>query len=239
MIDRLSARLRPEGSASGSQRWRELLFLHWAVRPERLSSLLPSGLTLDLFEGQALVGIVPFRMEGVKPRWSPELLAFNFLETNLRTYVIRDGEPGVYFFSLEAASRIAVWVARLGWSLPYFYAEMSLTGPDQRRIYKTQRPHSSEPDLNVEYRIGEPLPAPEPASLDFFLLERYLLFTERRGLLWRGQVHHTPYPICEVEILSVTQGLSDHSQLIFEETLPLYTHYSPGVDVEVFALTPC
>src|SRR6185436_9693580 len=97
---------RPAGKNGGEQRWRQLLFLHWTVPADAMRARVPAGLELDLWEGRAFVGVVPFAMLGVRPSWLPRFAALDFLETNVRTYVVRDGVPGVYFFSLEAASRL-------------------------------------------------------------------------------------------------------------------------------------
>ena len=122
-MDRLSPTYQPNRKVGGHQKWRQLLFMHWPVPIEELRPLVPERLSLDLWEGKAYLGVVPFIMRDVAPWWLPSFFAFNFLETNLRTYVHLDGEePGVYFFSLDAASRLAVWAARMGWGLPYFYA---------------------------------------------------------------------------------------------------------------------
>src|SRR5438105_4554153 len=117
MIDRIAPTRRPVGRAAGFHRWRSLLFLHWAVPTEILRSLVPAELALDLYDGVGYVGVVPFAMEAVRPRWCPQRLGFNFLETNVRTYVLANDKPGVFFFSLDASSRIAVLAARAGWGL--------------------------------------------------------------------------------------------------------------------------
>ena len=114
MIDRIAPTRRPAGTAAGFQRWRSLLFLHWPVPVEVLRSLIPAELDLDLHDGVAYVGVVPFAMQGIRPWWCPEALAFNFLETNVRTYVLNGGKPGVYFFSLDANSRAAVFAGTHG-----------------------------------------------------------------------------------------------------------------------------
>ena len=128
-IDRVAPTRRPDQRAVMRQRWADLLFLHWPVAPETLQPLLPPGLTLDTFEGQAYVGLVPFTMTGVRPVWAPPVRWLsNFHETNVRTYVHREGkDPGVWFFSLDAANSIAVRIARAAWKLPYHYARMSLS----------------------------------------------------------------------------------------------------------------
>jgi len=121
-IDRLAPARRPQRPVWGWQSWRQLLFMHWPVELQALRDAVPSSFELDLHEGVAYVGVVPFAMQGVRPRFVPQAAALDFLETNVRTYVLRDGEPGVYFFSLEAASRLAVGAARAAFALPYHHA---------------------------------------------------------------------------------------------------------------------
>ena len=126
MIDRIAPARRPAETPRGYQNWRNLLFLHWPVEVAQLRPLVPDALQLDLYEGQAFVGVVPFAMEGVRPRWLPPSLAFAFLETNVRTYVVHNDRPGVFFLSLDAAHSPAVWAARKFWGLPYFRADMEM-----------------------------------------------------------------------------------------------------------------
>lgn len=196
---------------------------------------MPERLALDEFEGQAFVGLVPFRMQGVRQAWMPERSALDFLETNVRTYVHLDGEhPGVYFFSLDAASRLAVWVARAAWALPYFFARMEMTMGEGGTEYRLERLSGTRPKLDVRYRSGPPLGPSVPGSLEFFLLERYFLYAERDGLL-RGQVHHAPYPAHRANVGELHEDLIASAGLPQTATAPL-AHYSPGVDVEIFPL---
>lgn len=239
MIDRIAPTRRPDRKAAGTQRWRELLFLHWPVPVEAVRAQVPESFELDLWDGVAYVGAVPFAMEGVKPWWAPEAVAFAFLETNLRAYVTYKGEPGVYFFSLEAASWIAVQAARVGWGLPYFHATMTSEQRDDGLVhYKTTRRGDAGALLDVTYRLGEPLGPSEPGSLEHFLLERYLLFVDRGGVIDRGQVYHTPYPAQRAEVLSVREGLFAAAGLPPAQGPPPLVHYASGVDVEVFGPDP-
>ncbi|MES2644421.1 MAG: DUF2071 domain-containing protein [Myxococcota bacterium] len=237
-MDRIAPTRRPPGANAGTQNWRELLFLHWWVPVEALRPLVPARLGLDLWEGRALVGIVPFRMEDVRPSWLPQVFSQNFLETNLRTYVHLDGEgPGVYFFSLEASSWLAVQAARIGWGLPYHYATMGDTRTDgDERRYTSARRSDASARLDVRCRLGAPLGASPPDTLEAFLLERYLLYVERDGVLSRGQVHHTPYPAFAADSLHCEEGLIAAAGLPGPARPPDLVHASPGVDVEVFAL---
>lgn len=232
-MDRVSQGQRPSGANAGTQRWRELAFLHWEVDPEALRKHIPSGLSLDTFDGRAFVGVVPFAMEGVRPRWSP--VSFDFLETNVRTYVHRDGrDPAVFFFSLDAASWLAVHAARIGWGLPYHHARMSMTRTGQRVVYNSLRRNGGA-SLNVTWEIGAALGPSAPGTLEHFLMERYLLYSVKADRLLVGQVHHPPYPAHEARVVTCDQTLLSAAGLPGAGP-PTLVHYAPGVDVEVFAL---
>ena len=224
---------RPEGKPSGYQNWRELLFVHWTFEPAALRALVPPELELDLWEGRAYAGIVPFAMEAVRPALLPRVFAMDFLETNVRTYVTCRGEPGVFFFSLEAASLLAVKAARWGWGLPYHHAEMSSVRDGDTIAYATTR-HSDGAAFAARYTIGEHLGASEPGTLEHFLLERYLLFTVRRDRVSRGQVAHVPYPAQRVTLHECTDSLLAAAGLASPDRPPELAHYAAGVDVEVF-----
>jgi uncharacterized protein YqjF (DUF2071 family) len=191
-------------------------------------------------------------MRGVRPWWAPQAVAFDFLETNVRTYVLCNGEPGVYFYSLEANSPVAVFAAQTFWGLPYFNAQMSsvVEGDATRYVSVRKRRRKSDrktndltairdgvPSLEVRYRIGEaPLPPSEEGSLEQFLIERYYLFVRRGRSILRGQVHHVPYPLRETTVESIEDSLADAAG--FPSPDPPFTlfHYSPGVTVEIFPL---
>ncbi len=235
MIDRITPTQRPAEPIRGYQKWRSLLFLHWPVPVDALRKLVPASLEIDTFDGLAYVGVVPFSMLGVRPGWWPAAWAFDFLETNVRTYVVRNGQPGVYFFSLDAANGLAVWAARQFWGLPYYHATMSLEKTDHEVHYQTTR-RGTGAKHHVRYHIGEPLEPSHPDSLEFFFLERYLLFLERRGTLYSGQVHHTPYPAQRAEVLAIEDSLLAAAGIDACPQSPAFAHYSPGVDVEIYNL---
>ena len=236
-MDRVTPTRRPEGANAGTQRWRDLLFMHWPVPVELVRPLVPKRLSLDLFEGQLYVGLVPFAMMEVAPSWLPGALALDFLECNLRTYVHLDGEaPGVWFFSLEAASWLAVQAARAGWGLPYHHAAMTSVLDRGHRVYETVRRGGGDPRLLVRYSTGEYLGPSQPATLEYFLLERYLLYAARGERIQRGQVHHSPYPTHRATVHEVDDQLMAAAGLPAPQGLPPLVHFSPGVDVEVFAL---
>lgn len=238
-IDRVAPTRRPDQPVRGYQRWRRLLFAHWEVPLAELRPLVPAGLEIDTFDGSAWIGLVPFWMEGVRPRWAPEALAFEFLETNVRTYVHVNGrDPGVYFLSLDAASRIAVWVARAGWGLPYFYSAMTEVEEGGVTHYRVNRNTPRGPALDVRYQPGEHLGASRPGSFEHFLVERYLLHLEKGGRIWTGQVHHVPYPVQRATVLEIDDQLVRAGGAASVDGMPPVVHYAAGVDVEIFDLKP-
>jgi uncharacterized protein len=243
-IDRLTPTRRPAGRPVAHQSWSLLTFLHWPVPVELLAPLVPRCLTLDTFAGQAFVGVVPFTMTRVQPGWLPFPLAFH--ETNVRTYVHRDGrDPGVWFFSLDAANALAVAAARSAWGLPYHYARMSVArGVDGVVEYTSvRRTLGRRAGARCSVRT-RPLGAPAPAaadSLEHFLLERYYMYVYapgrggRPGELWRGQVHHTPYPAQRAEVELSEESLCAAAGIARTSDAPL-AHFASGVDVEIFPL---
>ena len=238
-MDRIAPTRRPEGPNAGTQRWRDLLFLHWEVPAKALRPLVPAALDLDLHDGVAYVGLVPFAMEGVRPRFLPRGTGLSFLETNVRTYVsFRGGAPGVYFFSLEAASWLAVQVARAQWGLPYFHARMTrhitqTSGGETRIDYHSVR-RGGGPRLDVSWTVDAPLGPAAPDTIEHFLLERYYLYVARSGHLYRGQVHHPPYPAAAADVHHVKDELVGAAGLPSVSSTPVFAHCSAGVDVEVF-----
>jgi len=217
-MDRLAPRTRPAGSPLMHQDWGDLLFMHWPLPPEVIQAQLPPRLQVDTFEGQAWIGIVPFRMWDVRSRITPPMPGVReFLELNVRTYVHLDGVPGVWFFSLDATNPLAVWAARNFFYLPYFRAHMKLERPAPDQLhYVGHRVHNGAPEghFTATWQLGAPLPPTEPGSLEFFLSERYHLYAAGGGSqpgqgerLYRGTIHHQPWPLREVELLAYQSDL--------------------------------
>ena len=236
-LDRITPTKRPDRAPNGWQRWRELLFVHWRLPIEAVRPLIPAEVELDPWDGEMFVGLVPFRMEGIRPSWLPRPMAMDFLELNLRTYVSFRGRPGVWFFSLDATSWLAVQAARTGWSLPYHHARMSVTRTGEHVSYRSER-RAGPAAFSADYDVGAPLGPSAPGTLEHFLLERYLLFSERGGRILEGQVHHVPYPAHRVEKLEVAQSMIEAARMPKLAGPPVTAHFSPGVDVEVFGPWP-
>jgi uncharacterized protein len=186
----------PPGRWVMGQRWEELLFCSWPVPVDAVRPLVPSGLEIDTAEGSAWVSVVPMWMEDAHFRRLPPLpFISTFPEVNLRTYVRAGGYAGVWFLSLDTESRINVWIARYGFHLPYFYAEVSLDRPAGGFHFRSSRPESGG-DLDVRYfPQGDPR-VPKEGTLEHFLTERYSMFCSlRKGRLYRGDIHHDEWQI--------------------------------------------
>ncbi|WZO98313.1 DUF2071 domain-containing protein [Isosphaeraceae bacterium EP7] len=241
-IDRLTPTLLPSGRTAMRQRWANLLFLHWPVPVEVLRPLIPQGLEVDTFDGTAYVGLVPFTMTGVRPTWAPAVPGLsNFHEVNVRTYVHHRGKnPGVWFFSLDAASSVAVRIARRFWNLPYHFARMGQAhGSDGSISYRSERlwPGPTPAGCDLAYRPEGTPAASRPGTLEHFLAERYLLYTlGRRGLI-SGRVHHTPYPLQPARLLRLDETLLAASGIARPASDPL-AHYAAEVRVRVYPLRP-
>ena len=178
--------------------WLDLLFAHWPIPAAILRPLIPVGLELDLWQGEAYLSVVPFRMAGVGPVFLP--VGSSFAELNVRTYVKhhgKDGErAGVWFFSLDAASRVGVRLARRFFHLPYYDARMSVEPVAAGYRYTSERTHRGAPParLEVTYSPVGPAAWAEPGTLDDWLTARYSLFSaDPQGRLYRGDVLHEPW----------------------------------------------
>ena len=233
---RLQLRDRPNRTPLMFQTWTNLLFAHWEVAPEAIQQMLPAGLTVDTWEGRAFVGVVPFFIRGLRPRRVPRLpWISNCLEVNIRTYVFdARGNPGVWFYSLDCNQPFAVWFARAMFSLPYQHAKMSARfNPEGSLDYRSQR--RSEPcAAQFDYTIESGATLAEPGSFEFFLIERYLLFTAHDGRLYRVQVHHRAYPLGNASLRSYSIQHFEPSAMITEAP-PVHVIGCSGVDVEIFS----
>lgn len=191
----------PRGPWVMRMTWEHLAFLHWRVPAPLIQGLVPSGLELETWDGSAWIGIVPCLMSGV--RGLPKIPPTNcFPELKLRTYVSCGGKPGVFFFSLDAASWLAVRGARLGFHLPYFDADMDVSVREDV-AYRSCRTHAGAPPGNFRaiYRPTSEVWTSEAGSLEHWLTARYCLYSARSdGAIFRGEIHHVPWPLQNAEV---------------------------------------
>lgn len=209
-----------------AQSWRDLLFAHWPVPVDALRRHVPDALEVEEYDGRAWVGLTPFRMEDVRLRFLPAIPGVSsFPEMNLRTYVREGGRSGIYFFSLDAGSRIAVAAARSLYRLPYHHASMSLEKEEGGWIRYRSRRRSDGAEFRGRYRPAGRVFEAEPGTLEHFLTERYALFAVTgEGRVLRGDIHHPPWPLqeAEVEIEVNTVGAESGIALTGPPTLAHY-----------------
>jgi uncharacterized protein len=191
------------------QTWEELLFAHWRVPAEELRKHVPAGLEVEEFDGSGWVGVTPFRLTGLRGRGMlPLPYVSEFLELNVRTYVTAQEKPGIWFFSLDASSRVAVELARRTYRLPYFHARMSATRRADWIAYECSRIDEAGRVFSGRYRPEGAVFHAEPGTLEWFLTERYCLYTTDRGALARAEIHHELWPLqqaeAEIELVSIS-----------------------------------
>lgn len=228
----------PGGPWMMTQIWHELLFAHWPIAPSVLRPLIPSLLDMDTFDGEAWVGIVPFRMSYVRPRGIPPIGGLSkFPELNVRTYVTARGLPGVYFFSLDAGNPIAVTLARSIFHLPYFNARMRCECVDDSIRYFSHRTHRGAPDADfvAAYRPTGPVFSAERGSLVHWLTERYNLYTVFRNHLYRGSIHHRLWSLQPAELDMHRNTMALARSIHLPDTQPLL-HYSRYQEVLIWPL---
>ncbi|HEY9787693.1 MAG TPA: DUF2071 domain-containing protein [Candidatus Obscuribacterales bacterium] len=185
-----------------TQTWSDLLFAHWRVSARKMRDLVPQRLELDTYDGDAWIGVVPFNMTNVGLRHLPLIPgASSSLELNVRTYVRCQGTPGVYFFSLDAENPLFVWSARLTYYLPYYMAVMSQKKSSGCYEYASERRHPASPlaSFKARYKPIADAAVSAPGSIEHFLTERYCLFAVSGKSLYRGEVHHKPWPLQRAE----------------------------------------
>src|SRR5438067_4482663 len=218
------------------QTWDDLLFAHWRVPADALRARVPAGLDVEEHDGSAWLGITPFRVTGLRARGLPPLpLLSSFLELNVRTYVhAADGKPGIWFFSLDASSRVAVELARRTYKLPYFLARIVAGRSGSWIDYDCARLAERGRVFSGRYRPEGDVFTAEPGSLEWFLTERYCHYAvDERGALHRAEIHHEPWPLqraeAEIELASIAPLELDGTPLC---------HFSARQDTVIWPLEP-
>ena len=228
----------PDGAWFMFQSWRDLLFAHWPIPAADIEKLLPPGLALDRYGGEAWVTVAPFRMSGVRQRFTPAAPWISaFPELNVRTYVksssAKEPKPGVFFFSLDAGNPLAVAMARRSYHLPYFRAQMACRLTDEGIRYSSRRTHrgAAEAEFRAVYRPTGPVYGAEPGSLEQWLIERYCLYSvDRGGRVYRGEIHHRPWPLQPAEAEFERNWVAQAHGIFLPDREPLL-HFAKRLDV--------
>ena len=220
------------------QNWENLVYLHWAYEPEQVQSLLPEGLLVDTFAGNAYVGLIPFQMRGVGV---PHLPAVPYLgtfpEVNVRTYVIRDGIPGVWFFSLDINRMLPTFVARTTYSLPYCFGKVS-HGVQQvgntsvvETLVQRRWPRGVEASTQLRIEVGNTIAA--PSDFEHFLSARWGLYSQTlRKKIRYAPISHEPWPLHNATVLNMDDSLVQAAGLPAPQG-EAHALFSPGVSVRV------
>jgi uncharacterized protein YqjF (DUF2071 family) len=217
------------------QTWNDLLFAHWPLALEALQPLVPAPLQLDRHHGQGWVAVTPFHMSGIRARFLPPLPGVAaFPELNVRTYVTYNGKPGVFFFSLDAASRTAVGVARALFRLPYYFARMESREREGWIHYRSTRGDRGV-RLRAQYRSCRPVELRQPGSLEHWLTERYCLYTVAGGRVFRAEIHHAPWPLQDAEAQIFENTVAAAAGLCLPAA-PQFLHFSRKIDVLIWRL---
>lgn len=236
--DRLAIREPPKGWPIMYQVWDKLLFLHWPVPVEQMRPLIPESLEIDTFDGKAWIGVVPFTMYGIRPAFVPPIpFLSSSHELNVRTYVHRDGVPGVWFFSLDAANPFIVIAAKMGFGLPYYHAKMELKVAGKTHHFRSHRNSQVQlADLNVSWTLRGEAKEAAVGSLDFFLVERYCLYAVSNGQLYRARIHHHPWPLSGADVESLSSTMVQAAGLEAPAGTPLAHALTEPLTVKVWYL---
>ena len=214
------------------QAWNDLLFAHWPVARDRLRELVPPFVDLDLFDGEAWLTLTPFRLSDLRPRGIPALPWISaFDEINVRTYVTRGGKPGIYFFSLDANSTLAVSGATSVFHLPYFLADIRVAADRGRLSYTSRRRSAPAAEFEAHYApAGAPF-EPTPGTIDYFLTERYCLYTQdAASRAYRVEIQHAPWQLQPAEAEIATNTMAAAAGIRLPSMAPLL-HFAKRQDV--------
>jgi uncharacterized protein len=219
------------------QTWNNLLFAHYPIRLEILQKLVPNALPVDSFNGTGWIGVVPFHMTDIRLRGFPPLPGTDkFPELNVRTYVTLDSKSGVYFFSLDAANRLAVWVAKTFYHLPYMYADIKMKHNAPIIVFESNRRSRDDVKLTCSYRpISEPFHAAK-GSFEEWMAERYCFYTlNNRGVPLRCDILHHPWLLQDAEAEFNQNTILSKQGLSVESGQPIL-HFSKKLEVRTWPL---
>lgn len=236
-VDRLAVRHRPQGQPVMHQEWGKLLFMHWRINENLLRPHIPAALEIDKYGDSAWIGIVPFTMWDIRavPPYMPRIPGLDAMdELNVRTYVHHNGVPGVWFFSLDANSTAAVRAARSIYHLPYYSADIAQEG--KRKIkYRLKRKDNPPAQFKASWSVGDKLPKAQPGSREFFLTERYLLYSEFEGELFRARIYHEPWELYKAKLVDFGSTMLDSMQIPQPKTQAIL-HYAEQISVDIWML---
>ena len=219
------------------QTWSDLLFAHYPIEYDSLRKLVPEALHLDSYNGRYWIGVVPFRMSGVRLRGLPAIPGTaQFPELNVRTYITLGGKPGVYFFSLDAANLLAVKGARTLYYLPYWVADMNMKNSETTITFQSKRLANHEIELACSYRpISEPFQV-EKGSFEEWMVERYCFYTlNGSGIPLRCDILHEPWTLQNAEVEFTANSILSKQGIDVDSNHPI-CHFAKRMEVRAWPL---
>jgi len=220
------------------QKWGKLLFMHWRIDQRLLRPLIPGQLTIDTFDGSAWIAVVPFTMWDIRalPPYIPPFPGLSAMhELNVRTYVTYDNIPGVWFFSLDCNCASAVLGARMFYYLNYLSADIALEQTGSTIDYRLVRTDEPPGYFRASWSIGEPLSTSAPGSIEFFLTERYCLYSTNNRNLYRSRIYHQPWPLQTAKLNSFSSTMIESMNIPTPQATPLL-HYAEEISVDIWGL---
>lgn len=221
-----------------AQTWEKSLFCHWPTSVNHIRSLVPSIIEIDTFDKEAWISVVPFQMSDIRLRLFPIIPLVNkFPELNVRTYVIHQGKPGIFLFSCDAANHLVVSFARTVSHLPYFHAQMELSQKGEEIEFISKRTHHNTPGAkfhSLYYPISDAFHARKD-SLDYWLMERYCLYTIHQRKLYRTDIHHSPWPLQHAEAELIHNNAVKSCNITIKEDQKPLLHFAKKLRVKVWS----
>ncbi|WP_186580207.1 YqjF family protein [Aquibacillus kalidii] len=219
------------------QTWEHLLFAHWKIDVDVIRPYIPDSLDIDTFDGHAWIAVVPFNMRNIRLRYLPEIpFTSSFPEINVRTYVSKNGKPGVYFFSLDATNFLAVQVAKRFFYLPYQHATISTRQDGETIHYHSNRPkEEGKYEFTASYQPTSDIFFAQKGTLEHWLTERYCLYTTHHNKLFISEIVHDPWPLQQAEAKITCNTMVPISEFQSEQSEPLL-HYSKSIDVLLWGI---
>ena len=225
------------------QEWHNLLFLHWPVPISLICNQIPKQLELDTYNNKAWIGIIPFQMKKLRPSYAfPIPKISNFTEINLRTYVKdKYNRKGVWFFSLDTQNSFGNWIAKTFFHLNYRYAKTSfLSDTEERNTCKFKLPNTKHPTqiFSWQHTQDSLIPSKKPESLDFFLTERYRLysFNKEKNTLLTGTLNHEPYKLNRPKLINYSTDLFSSNAINHTNNYPESVLACRSVKVSIFPI---
>ena len=171
------------------------------------------------------------------------------------------GCPGCLVLFIGRGQQFGGLGARTFYHLPYFNATMGLAQNQNAIDYSSVRSDAGtyahffaangegfsarldsaqfqnlpQAKLEMSWNMGERLPTAEPGSIEFFLTERYCLYSYDRGAVYRSRIFHHPWPLQTASTNSCESTMIESLGIAQPRGEPLL-HYAESISVDIWPL---